>query len=65
MLVFLFYIQELQSSDHLPYNYIPTAHACGNVLSLPIGALASPLPEEKSLFQVYDIAFANAYFGKV
>ena len=55
--------QGADSSESIPYGYLPTAHTCSNVLVLPIGFLTSPLPEEQGLFQVYDLAFANAHFG--
>ena len=55
--------QGADSSESISYGYLPTAHTCSNVLVLPIGFLTSPLPEEQRLFQVYDLAFANAHFG--
>ena len=55
--------QGADSTESIPYGYLPTAHTCGSVLVLPIGFLTAPLPEEQGLFQVYDLAFANAHFG--
>ena len=61
----LIFFQVTESSGWIPYGYIPTAHTCSNVLVLPIGSLALQLPQERDLFQVYDLAFANTHFGSV
>lgn len=53
------------SSEDIPYGYLLTARTCSNVLILPIDSLTSPLPEEQSLFQGYDLAFANTHFGTI
>ena len=59
----LYVFQCADSSESFPYRYLPTALTSSNVLVLPIGFLTAPLPEEQNLFQVYDLAFANAHFG--
>ena len=59
----LFFCQVADSPGWIPYDYIPTAHTCSNVLVLPIGSLVSQLPQEQGLFQVYDLAFANNHLG--
>ncbi len=46
-------------------SYLPTAHTCSNTLNLPRGPLVKKLPEENQLFNIYDLAFANEYFGLV
>ena len=45
--------------------YLPTAHTCSNTLDLPRGPLIEKLPDENKLFELYDLAFANSYFGFV
>ena len=57
--------QGADSSESIPYGYLPTAHTFSKVLVLPIRFLATPLPEEQGLFQVYYLAFANAHFGTI
>ena len=44
--------QGADSTESIPYGYLPTAHTCSNVSVLPIGFLTAPLPEEQGLFQV-------------
>ena len=46
-------------------SFIPTAHACSNVMYLPHGTPNVPLVETESLFQLYDYAFNNTHFGKM
>lgn len=45
------------------WSFIPTANTCSNVLHLPCPETNMTLPSEKKLFEVYDMAFCNAYFG--
>ncbi|CAB3980212.1 leucine-rich repeat-containing DDB_G0290503 isoform X1 [Paramuricea clavata] len=46
------------------WSFIPTSNTCANVLHLPCPSNQIPLPTEEKLFEVYDMAFCNAYFGK-
>ena len=45
------------------WSFIPTANTCGNTLYLPCPDGDTALPAENELFEVYDMAFSNAYFG--
>ncbi len=50
--------------NYSPWSFIPSANTCANTLYLPrCVSTRYPLPQE--LFDIYDMAFANAYFGKV
>jgi len=42
---------------------MPTAHTCSNTLDLPRGNAVLPLPSDDELFQLYDLAFKNNFFG--
>ena len=71
MLIFVlicFYICSLLQTTKVkppsPFTYLPTSHTCSNNLVLAVGSLNFPLPQEKDLFEVYDMAFANTHFGK-
>lgn len=45
-------------------SFLPTANTCINQLNLPRPTLTKPLPTESSaLFELYDYAFLNNYFG--
>lgn len=47
------------------WSFIPSANTCSNTLHLPRCVSGRfPLPQENALFDIYDVAFANAYFGK-
>ena len=46
------------------WSFVPTANTCANVLHLPCPTNEIQLPPEEKLFEVYDMAFCNAYFGK-
>jgi hypothetical protein len=46
------------------WSFIPTSNTCANMLNLPCPTSEIPLPNEEKLFEVYDMAFCNAYFGK-
>ena len=45
-------------------SFIPTANTCCCRLLLPTPSLEIALPDEETLFQLYDMAFLNAYFGR-
>lgn len=45
------------------YAFIPTANTCINRMTLPRASLSMPLPQPDHLFNLYDYAFANSYFG--
>ena len=45
--------------------FIPTANTCVNRLCLPRPSMGVPLPKEDELFNMYDLAFSNTYFGNV
>ena len=44
-------------------NFLPSAHTCSNILTLPRPTVAFQLPEVDSLFSMYDICFGQEYFG--
>jgi len=44
-------------------SFLPTANVCVNCLKLPRPSPARPLPDTDTLFKLYDLAFANTYFG--
>ena len=46
-------------------NMIPTASTCINQLRLPKPSFGLKLLEESKLFNLYDYAFTNDYFGQV
>ena len=46
-------------------NFIPTASTCINQLKLPRGTITRSLPPNDTLFELYDYAFCNSYFGLV
>ena len=43
--------------------FVPTSNTCTQTLYLPTGSHDCPLPSEDQLFEVYDSAFVNVYFG--
>lgn len=45
--------------------FLPTAHTCSNMLSIPMGTTNKPLPPQDELFNLYDLAFSQTYFGKM
>ena len=45
--------------------YLPTSNTCINKVTFPVGVVGVQLPEDPDLFEVYDHAFLNKYFGKV
>ena len=57
-------VQERSTSSVIG-GFTPTAHTCGNVLSLPRGTRELPLPAQEKLFSIYDMAFSQDYFGRL
>ncbi|XP_028414357.1 uncharacterized protein LOC114537514 [Dendronephthya gigantea] len=52
-------------NDNL-WEFVPTVNSCANILRLPRCVSGRyPLPDEEKLFELYDTAFANAYFGRM
>ncbi|XP_028409260.1 uncharacterized protein LOC114531853 [Dendronephthya gigantea] len=53
------------ADDPSPWSFVPSANTCTNTLHLPRGVSGKlTRPEEAVLFDISDIAFANAYFGR-
>ena len=46
-------------------DFLPKSHTCSNTLHLPRGSATLPLPSDENLFNIYDYAFKNTYFGIV
>lgn len=46
-----------------PGPFLPSANTCSNRLNLPVATNVSPLPPTKELFESFDMAFLNAFFG--
>ena len=44
-------------------NFLPTANTCVNRLNLPRPSSQVPLPAADVLFNLYDYAFCNSYYG--
>ena len=44
-------------------SFLPTANTCINMLKLPIPTATTPKPSTEALHNLYDYAFANAFFG--
>ncbi|XP_061188056.1 uncharacterized protein LOC133196140 [Saccostrea echinata] len=44
-------------------SFLPTANTCSNSLKLPRPTGDLPLPSHTDLFNLYDYAFSNTYFG--
>ena len=53
------------TNPHTECPFLPTANTCASTLYLPRRTNDSLLPTEEQLFNLYDLAFANAYFGKL
>ena len=47
------------------YTFLPTANTCANTLYLPRRGKDVLLPSEGQLFNLYDLAFAIAFFGNL
>lgn len=45
-------------------SFYPTSQTCANLLMLPRGTQNEILPEEKKLFEIYDMSFGQNFFGK-
>eukprot|EP00794_Sanderia_malayensis_P001620 gene1620-1794_t len=58
-------IDFVQSTDGNKWPFIPTASTCTNKIYLPSGSRNAELPNEDELFEVYDFAFTDRYFGKL
>ena len=43
--------------------FLPTANTCINRMNLTRGSIENPLPSADIIFNLYDYAFANSYFG--
>ena len=54
-----------ESVDGSKWSFIPTASTCINKIYLPTGSRNAELPSEEELFEVYDFAFTDRYFGKL
>ena len=46
-------------------SFLPTANTCINCLTLKRPTVGTPLPTTEVLYNVFDYAFSNAYFGKI
>ena len=46
-------------------SFLPTSHTCGNQIIVPRPTAEKALPQQEHLFNLYDYAFANSYFGKI
>ncbi|XP_069110269.1 uncharacterized protein [Argopecten irradians] len=44
-------------------SFIPTANTCINVMRMPRPTVHMQLPEEAKLFELYDYAFSNTFYG--
>ena len=56
---------EATSHGTNPHTLFYLLLTCANTLSLPRRTNDLLLPSEEQLFNLYDLAFANAYFGKL
>lgn len=56
-------IQFVTASSSSKWAFIPSANTCSQVVTFPIPSHDIPLPDEVELFEVYDYAFCNSYFG--
>ena len=46
-------------------NFLPRAKTCTNCLAIPRGTLTTPLLQVQELHNLYDYAFASAFFGMI
>eukprot|EP00794_Sanderia_malayensis_P006638 gene6638-7386_t len=46
-------------------DFLPQVHTCSYTLTLPTPNMFIQLAEEESLFNLYDFAFKNTYFGRM
>lgn len=58
---------QVQTSQEIDVkgNFTPTAHTCGNILSIPRPTQQLSLPSTERLFSLYDLTFSQDYFGKI
>ena len=56
-------IQFVKASSPSKWEFIPSANTCSKAMTLPVPSHETPLPAEVELFEVYDYAFCNSYFG--
>ncbi|CAC5389516.1 unnamed protein product [Mytilus coruscus] len=55
---------EICFSESETYNsFLPTSNTCIHRLTLPIPSAEKDLPTNEILFHLYDLAFANTYYG--
>ena len=64
-LFFLHLIKDQPREKRAIPDFLPKAHTCSNTLHLPRGSATLPLPSDENLFNIYDYAFKNTYFGIV
>ena len=72
-IIISFFLQGTGDSEEPPekkkpiWHFMPTSHTCSNTcsnsLDLPRGNEVLPLPSDNELFELYDLAFKNNYFG--
>jgi hypothetical protein len=56
-------IQLATATSPSKWAFIPSANTCSKSMTLPIPSHDISLPEEDVIFEVYDYAFCNSYFG--
>ena len=57
-------IQFVAANEGIKWSFIPKANTCSKTMFLPFrGFHSRSLPAEKELFEFYDIAFTNTFFG--
>ena len=57
-------IQFVVANEGIKWSFIPKANTCSKAMFLPFrGFHSRSLPAEKELFEFYDIAFTNTFFG--
>ena len=44
-------------------SFLPSASTCTNALTLPRPTTSIKLPKQEDLFNLYDYAFSNAFYG--
>ena len=54
-----------EAANGQKYDFLPKAHTCSFGLELPIDTREINIPPEAELFEIYNTAFLNAYFGKI
>ena len=56
-------VQEGVPTTHA--GFTPTVHTCANILSFPRATHEIQLPPQERLFEIYDLAFSQPFFGKL